>query len=240
MFVKFVVVLLLLIALVSLLRGAPSATRTATQRPPARALMTRIAGVLLVLGLAMLALHLSGCTVKPAPFHATEVRDADFGRLNALETLVDHRGSRLASVDFSGKVVVVFFGYAACPDICPTTLATLKEVMQRLGADADRVQVFFVTLDPERDTPEVIAPYVTWFDARFRGLRGDPAATRAVAKAFRVTFSKVEGTSAAGYSLDHSATSYAYDPQGRLRLLIRHGETAEHIAADLSKLLAGR
>ena len=239
MFIKFVIVLLLLIALVSLLRGAPSAARAPTRRPPARTLMTRIAGVLLILGLAVLALHLSGCSAEPSVFHATEVRNADFGKLSALETLADHRGARITSVDFSGKAVVVFFGYALCPDICPTTLATLKEVMQQLGADAERVQVVFVTLDPERDTPEVIATYVTWFDPRFRALRGDQTATHDVAKAFRVTFSKVEGTSATGYSLDHSATSYAYDPQGRLRLLFRHGASAAHIAADLAKLLAG-
>ena len=240
MFVKFVIVLLLLIALVSLLRGGNTGTPTAPRRSPARPLVLRIAWVLLALGLAVLAVHLSGCTPQQQPFNATAVSAPDFGRLNALEALSDHTGSRLSRVDFSGKAVVVFFGYALCPDICPTTLATLKDVMRLLGQDAGRVQVVFVTLDPERDTPEVIGPYVGWFDPSFRALRGDAAATRAVAKEFKVAFSKVEGTSAAGYSLDHTATSYAYDPQGRLRLLIRHGASAEAITADLKKLLAGQ
>ena len=183
-----------------------------------------------------LVLLLAACQ-KPPVFHATDITGADFGRLAVLEGLTDPGGRPAAGAEFSGKVVVTFFGYAQCPDICPTTLATMKLVMQALGADADRVQVIFVTLDPERDTPEVLQPYVTWFDPRFRALRGSAEATLAAAKEFRVFFSKVKGDSALGYSLDHSAISFAHDTKGNVRLLIRHGETPEHIAADLRLLL---
>jgi protein SCO1/2 len=134
----------------------------------------------------------------------------------------------------------VFFGYTQCPDICPTTLTTMKEVMRLLGPNADRVQVLFVTVDPERDTQETLATYVPWFDPRFLGLYGDAQTTLAVAREYRVYYGKVKGNTALGYSIDHSATSYAYDPQGRLRLLINHGATAQHISEDLSMLLAGK
>lgn len=182
---------------------------------------------------------LLGCG-QPPTFHATDITGASFGRLSTLESLSDHTGRRITSADFQDKVVVLFFGYTHCPDICPTTLVTLQAVMQQLGSDAERIAVRFVTLDPERDTTEVLAAYVPWFDARFRGLRGDPEATRRVAEDFRVFFSKVQGTAAAGYSLDHSSMSYVFDPQGRIRLLLRHGETPQHITADLRLLLAGK
>jgi protein SCO1/2 len=188
---------------------------------------------------ACLAVLLLGCERQTA-FHATDITGASFGSLAALEALTDHAGRRVASADFSGKAAVVFFGYTQCPDICPTTLLTMQEAMRQLGADAGRVQVLFVTLDPERDTQEILAAYVPWFDARFRGLRGDVQATQAVAREFRVFYSKVMGESAAGYSLDHSSMSYAFDPRGRVRLLIRHGETPERIAADLRLLLTGK
>ena len=157
-----------------------------------------------------------------------------------LDALTDHTGRRLASADFLGKAVVVFFGYTQCPDICPTTLTTMKDAMRLLGPKADLVQVLFVTVDPERDTPGVLANYVPWFDQRFLGLYGDVGTTLAVAREFRVYYGKVKGGTALGYSIDHSATSFAYDPRGQLRLLINHGETAEHISEDLSKLLAGK
>jgi protein SCO1/2 len=239
MFVKIVIILLLLIVAASLLtnRAAaaspPPGMRT---KPTVRALMTRVALVLLVIGAILAVLHLFGCGREGAGFNATEVKDADFARLAALDGLTDHAGHRLASAEFAGKAVVVFFGYTQCPDICPTVLATLQQAMGLLGPEAERVQVLFVTLDPERDTQELLAAYVPWFDARFRGLRGDAAATLAAAREFRVFFSKVPAQ-AGGYSIDHTATSYAYDPGSRLRLLIRHGETPEHIAADLRLLL---
>lgn len=247
MFIKIVIILLLLIVVASLLTGRgrgqssgshaaaqPSGSRSGTS---VRTLMLRVALVLLSIGAVLAVLHLSGCSRAEAPFHATDISGAEFGRSFAL---TDHTGRRVASADFLGKAVVIFFGYTQCPDICPTTLATMKGAMNLLGAEADRVQVLFVTVDPERDTPELLATYVPWFDARFLGLYGDAPTTLATAQEFRVFYSKVQGETALGYSIDHSATSYAFDPQGRLRLLIRHGETPENIAADLRKLLAGK
>lgn len=185
---------------------------------------------------ACASLLLSGCG-DPPPFHATDITGATFGRDFRL---TDHTGRRVASADFRGKAMVIFFGYTQCPDICPTALATMKEAMRLLGPEADRVQVLFVTVDPERDTQALLAAYVPWFDARFLGLYGDEKTTRETANEFRVFYTKVKGETALGYSIDHSATSYAYDPQGRLRLLIRHGETPGHIADDLRQLLAGK
>lgn len=184
---------------------------------------------------AFASVLLAGCG-DPPPFHATDITGATFGRDFRL---TDHTGRRVASADFRGKAMVIFFGYTQCPDICPTALTTMKEAMRLLGPEADRVQVLFVTVDPERDTPEVLAAYVPWFDSRFLGLYGDAATTRDTAREFRVLYSKVEGGTALGYSIDHSATSYAYDPQGRLRLLMRHDAAPGHIAADLRRLLAG-
>ena len=244
MFVKFIIVLLLLIALVSLLRGgmpsAGSALPAASRRPGARSLMLRIAIALLALGVAVLVLHLSGCTAhEESPFKSTLVRNADYGRLASLDGLTDHAGQRVTHVDFSGRVVLVFFGYTQCPDICPTTLLTLQAVMRQLGPEAQRLQVVFVTLDPARDTPDILAPYISFFDKNFRALRGDESSTQAVAKEFRAYYSKVPRADGS-YTLDHTATSYVFDPQGRLRLLIRHGETAENITADLRLLLADK
>lgn len=245
MFIKIVIVLLLLIVAASLLTGrgrgsgSPAAVQASGSRSgtSVRTLMLRVALALLIIGAVLAVLHLSGCSRAEAPFHATDISGAEFGRSFAL---TDHTGRRVASADFLGKAVVIFFGYTQCPDICPTTLATMKGAMNLLGAEADRVQVLFVTVDPERDTPELLAAYVPWFDTRFLGLYGDAPTTLATAQEFHVFYSKVQGKTALGYSIDHSATSYAYDPQGRLRLLIRHGETPENIAADLRKLLAGK
>jgi protein SCO1/2 len=251
-FIKIVIVLLLFIVAASLL-GQRGQTMTPTvprrTKPALRTLMTRVALILLAIGAAVAIVHLSGCGRTGPAFFATDVSGAEFGRLTALGDFADPDGRRPTSADFSGKAVVVFFGYTQCPDICPTTLASMQQAMKLLGADAERVKVLFVTVDPERDTAEVLATYVPWFDPRFVGLRADPATTLAAAKEFRVYYSKVfpkdvekmgEKGSAMGYSIDHTATSYAYDPQGRLRLAIRHGETSEHIAADLRLLLAGQ
>lgn len=242
MFIKIVVILLLLIVVASLLAGqAPQAQRRS--RPPLRPLMLRIAFVLLAITAAVAVVHLAGCGKKNASFHATDITGASFGRLAALDGLIDHDGRRLASAEFRGKAVVVFFGYTQCPDICPTALTAMQETMRLLDQEkglVDRVQVLFVTVDPERDTQEVLKAYVPWFDARFLGLRGDAAATLAAAQEFRVFYAKVKGGTALDYSIDHSATSYAFDPQGRLRLLIRNGETPQNLADDLRRLLAGQ
>jgi len=133
--------------------------------------------------------------------------------------------------------VVVFFGYTQCPDVCPTTLATLAESMKQLGADADRVQVLFVTVDPERDTQELLSNYVPAFDKRFLGLRGDAAATERVAKDFKVIYQKQPGATPDTYTMDHSAGTYVFDPQGRLRLFVSHGQGPEVFAHDLREIL---
>jgi protein SCO1/2 len=178
---------------------------------------------------------LAGCGRDGPKFKSTDVTGADYGKTLAL---TDHAGTPRTLADWRGKLVVVFFGFTQCPDVCPTTLATMADVMKRLGPDADRVQVLFVTVDPERDTKAVLAPYVTAFDPRFVGLWGDADATAKAAREFRVFFQKVPLKSGT-YSIDHTAASFVLDAQGRLRLYVRHQMPPEDIAADLRLLLRG-
>lgn len=170
-------------------------------------------------------------------FHATDITGADYAKDFAL---TDPAGKTRTLADYRGKVVTVFFGYTHCPDVCPTSLSTMKQVLGLLGADAARVQVLFVTVDPQRDTPELLAQYVPAFDPSFVGLYADPDTTARIAKDFKVFYQKQPGASPDAYTVDHSAGTYVYDPQGRLRLYVRHGETAANIAADLRALLEGR
>lgn len=183
-----------------------------------------------------LALLLSGCS-EPVSFKATDVSGADWGKDFKL---TDHHGQARQLADFKGKAVVLFFGFTQCPDVCPTTLSAMRDALGLLGQDASRVQVLFVTLDPARDTPQVLAQYLPMFHPSFIGLLGDEASTAALAKDFKVFYAKQPGSSAGSYSIDHSTGSYAFDPQGRLRLLFRHGETPDNVAADLKLLLAGK
>lgn len=194
--------------------------------------MNRIAALAMTLLVALLA----ACS-EPPRFHSTDVTGADWGKEVAL---TDHNGQARKLADFRGKAVVLFFGYTQCPDICPTTLSGMRDAMSQLGKEAERVQVLFVTVDPERDTQQLLAEYVPWFHPSFLGLWGDMEATATVARDFKVFFVKQPGTTEGSYSIDHAAGSYAFDPQGRLRLVIRHGETPENIAADLRLLLAGK
>ena len=180
------------------------------------------------------SLLLAACDAGGPQFKSTDITGVDYGR--ALE-LTDHHGKLRRLEDFRGKAVVMFFGFTHCPDVCPTTLADMAQAMRQLGADADRVQVLFVTVDPERDTQEALARYVTAFDPRFLGLRGDLEATRTVAKEFKMYFEKRPGASPGAYTVDHSAQTYVLDPQGRLRLFVRHGRIAEDLAPDLRVLL---
>ena len=140
--------------------------------------------------------------------------------------------------DYRGKAVALFFGYTQCPDVCPTTLAALAGAMKLLGPDADRVQVLFVTVDPERDTPDLLAKYVPAFDPRFVGLRGDAAATERTAREFNVIYQKVPGSAPDRYTMDHSAGTYLFDPQGRLRVYEGNAASPEVFAHDLRALLA--
>jgi len=181
-------------------------------------------------------LALLGCDGAPK-FRSADITGAPYGK--ALE-LTDHTGRARSLADYRGKVVVLFFGFTHCPDVCPTTLGEIKLALQKLGADAQRVQVLFVTLDPERDTKELLAQYVTAFDAKFVGLYGDLPATQRSAKEFKVYFEKRAGSAPGEYSIDHSAQSYVIDVQGRLRLFVRHDRIGEDLAADLRVLLKER
>jgi protein SCO1/2 len=182
------------------------------------------------------ALLLAACDARGPQFRSTDITGADYGR--TLE-LTDHTGKARSLADFRGKAVVLSFGFTHCPDVCPTTLADVAQVMRQLGPLAGRVQVLFVTVDPERDTQAALAKYVPAFDASFLGLRGDPEATRAAAKEFKVYFEKRPGKQPGEYTVDHSAQSYVLDPQGRLRLFVRHERIGEDLAADLRTLLQG-
>jgi len=182
-----------------------------------------------------IATLLAGCS-EPPRFVSTDISMVDWGKdFN----LTDHNGQPRRLADFRGKAVVLFFGYTQCPDICPTTLSTMRDAIQILGDGAKRVQVLFITVDPTRDTPQLLAQYVPQFHPSFLGLYADESGTTAVAKEFKVFYAKQPGTTPANYSIDHSTGSYAFDPQGRLRLLLRHGETSANVAADLKLLLAG-
>jgi protein SCO1 len=182
---------------------------------------------IIIFSLALLA----GCDGGPK-FRSTDITGADYGKTLAL---TDHHGKPRTLQDFRGKAVVVFFGFTQCPDFCPTTLGELSQSINQLGPDAERVQVLFVTLDPERDGPKQLAQYVSAFDPRFLGLYGSLEATRAAAKEFKVYFEKRK--SGDSYTVDHSAQSYVIDPQGRLRLFVRHERIGADLAADLRTLL---
>jgi protein SCO1/2 len=188
---------------------------------------------LLILTLALL---LAGCDSRPQ-FANTDISEADYARDFAL---TDHTGKPRTMADFRGKAVVIFFGYTQCPDVCPTTMTGMAEAMKLMGADAAKVQVLFVTVDPERDTQELLAQYVPVFNPSFLGLYADAQTIAKTAQAFRVFYKKQPGSTPTTYTVDHSAGSYVYDPQGRLRLYIKHGEKPEVIAKDLKLLVAGK
>jgi len=186
-----------------------------------------------------LTVSIAACDKLPgkqqAAFQNTDVTGLDYAKGFAL---TDHTGKPRTLADFKGKAVVVFFGYTQCPDVCPTTMAEMATVMQKLGPLADQVQVLFITLDPERDTQELLANYVPAFDKRFLGLRGTPEQTAKTAKEFKVFYSKVPGTDPGSYTIDHTAGSYVFDRDGRLRLFVRHGQGPDPIVHDLRQLLS--
>ena len=185
--------------------------------------------------LIVIALVIGGCTPSGPTFRNVDITGADYGKDFAL---TDHTGRPRTLADFKGKVVVMFFGYTHCPDVCPTTMAELNLVLKELGSEAARVQVLFVTLDPERDKQALLAQYVPAFNSGFLGLYSDVATTARVAKDFKVFFQKVPGSSPDNYTMDHTAGSYVFDEQGRLRLFVRHGGSSEPLLADLKTLLA--
>lgn len=178
-------------------------------------------------------LALAGCDATPK-FKGTDITGAPYG--NSL-SLTGHDGKPRTLADFRGKVVVLFFGFTQCPDVCPTTLSEAARALKELGPDADRVQVLFVTLDPERDTAKLLSQYVPAFDPRFLGLYGDLAATRTAAGEFKIFFEKRAGATPESYSIDHSAQTYLLDARGRLRLFVRHERLAGDLAHDIKALL---
>jgi protein SCO1/2 len=180
------------------------------------------------------ALLLAACGQSGPKFQGSDVTGTSFGRDFSL---ADASGHVRTLADYRGKAVALFFGYTQCPDVCPTTLSALAEAMKKLGPDADRVQVLFVTVDPERDTPDVLAAYTPAFDARFVGLRGDAAATERTAQEFRIIYQKVPGPTPDRYTMDHSAGTFLFDPQGRLRVFEGNGASPDVLAHDLRALL---
>jgi len=198
--------------------------------------MKRLLSFLPAALLALGVLSLAACRQNPAEkFVNTDVTGLEYAKDFAL---TDHNGKPRTLADFKGKAVVMFFGYTQCPDVCPTTMAEMANVMKELGPQADKVQVLFVTVDPARDTPQILSQYVPAFDKRFLGLYGDEAATAKVAKEFKVFYQKVPGKTAGSYTMDHTAGSYVFDPQGHIRLFVRHGQGAEPIVHDLKLLLS--
>ncbi len=183
-----------------------------------------------------LATALAGCERSAAPsFKAIDITGAEYAQGFDLP---DAEGQRRTLADFKGRLTLVFFGYTQCPDVCPTTLLEIAEVKKALGADGDRVQGVFISIDPERDTPEVLKAYVDNFGAGFVALRGSMEETQAVAKAFKVYYAKVPGQAAGSYTMDHTAGSYVFDANGKVRLFTRYGSGAEALKNDLQLLLA--
>jgi len=193
--------------------------------------MGRIARSVLV---AAVLVASAACSPDAPKFRASDVTGTTFGRDFKL---TDHTGTPRTLADYRGKAVVLFFGYTQCPDVCPTTLAELAEVMKRLGPDADRVQVLFVTVDPDRDTQDLLSKYVPAFDPRFVGLFGDADATARTAKEFKIVYQKQPGQTPGTYTVDHSAGTFIFDPNGKLRVYVGYGQGPDVFAHDIKELL---
>ena len=184
----------------------------------------------------VLAASLAACDQPGKPlFKGIDLTGAEYARsLN----MSDQEGRMRSLADFKGKVVVLFFGYTQCPDVCPTTMAELAEVKRSLGADGDKLQGVFVTIDPERDTAALLKAYLASFDKSFVALRGSEEQTKAAAKEFKVFYAKVPGKTEGSYTMDHTAASFIFDTQGRVRVFTRYGAGAQAMADDIKVLLA--
>lgn len=183
---------------------------------------------------------MAGCgerSVPAEPFIATDLTGAKYGSGFAL---TDHHGKLRSLPDFKGKAVLLFFGYTHCPDVCVTILSDLRMLKQQLGRDGARIQVLFITLDPQRDTREKLASYMAYFDPEFLALSGDEATTASIAREFKVHYSRHDMGSAAGYFIDHSAGIYGFDTQGRLRLLFNYGTELSTMIHDIKLLLGNK
>ena len=191
----------------------------------------------IAVALACAIVLLAACDKVFAPKSPFQGIDVTGSRMGGELKLVDHNGKARTLADFRGKVAVVVFGYTQCPDVCPTTLADLSSALKKLGPDGARVQVLFVTVDPRRDTAELLRQYVPAFHPDFLGLRGDAAATSQATKDFHVYAQERTGKTADGYTVDHSAQTFAFDREGRLRLVFGYGMAPEAMASDLRILL---
>lgn len=180
-------------------------------------------------------LGLSASSSKAGPFRGVDITGAEYARSLSLP---DATGTQRSLADFKGKVTVVFFGYTQCPDVCPTTMVELTQVKKALGADGERLQAVFVSIDPERDTPEILKSYMASFDPGFVALRGTAEQTQAAAKEFKVFFAKVPGKTEGSYTMDHTAGAYVLDTKGNPRLFERYGAGVEALTADIKALLA--
>jgi len=183
---------------------------------------------------AVLAIALVACNPDKPSFKAIDITGADYARGF---TLSDHNGQTRSLSDFKGQVVVVFFGYTQCPDVCPTSMTELAEVKRLLGAQGDKLQGVFVTVDPARDTPEMLKAYMANFDPSFLAFIPTPEQLAVVAKDFKVYYKKVDGKTPTSYTMDHSAGSYVFDAQGNLRLFSRYGSGPQALADDINTLL---
>ena len=186
--------------------------------------------------LVLLACFLVACghSQAPAKLYGADIGGADFvGDFD----LLDHHGAKRQLTDYQGKVVVLFFGYTHCPDVCPTAMADMAKMMKLLGSDANQVQVLFVTLDPERDSQQVLAKYVPSFDERFVGLYGNAQQTAEVAKIYKVFFEKKDVAGKSGFTIDHSAGAFVFDKAGKVRIYFRNGQKPNEMASDLKQLL---
>ena len=186
------------------------------------------------------AVFLGACSDKPADatasgFSGIDITGADYAKGF---TLTDHNGQTRSLTDFKGQVVVIFFGFTQCPDVCPTSMGELAEARRLLGPQGDKLQGLFISIDPERDTPEIMKAYMASFDPSFLALHAAPDQLPELAKSFKVYYKKVDGKTPTSYTMDHSAGSYVYDTQGRVRLYHRYGSGAPALAGDVKKLLA--
>lgn len=181
------------------------------------------------------ALALVACSEPKPAFTGIDITGADYA---TGFSLTDHNGQKRTLADFKGKAVVVFFGFTQCPDVCPTSMTEMAEAKRLLGADGERLQGLFISIDPERDTPEIMKAYLASFDPTFLALYAAPDALPELAKSYRIYYKKVEGKTPTSYSMDHSAGSYVYDPKGNIRLYHRYGTGTQALAADLKILLS--
>ncbi len=183
------------------------------------------------------AFTLAACTEQKAvAFSGIDITGADYA---TGFDLTDHNGQRRTLADFKGKVTVLFFGFTQCPDVCPTTMAEFAQAKKLLGADGDRLQVLFVSIDPERDTPEVMKSYTANFDPSFLALYTTPDKLPELVKSFKAYYKKVDGPTPTSYTMDHSAGSYVWDTEGRIRIYHRYGSGAQALAGDIQQLLKG-